>query len=542
MISSFFHRVVISRQYCRLLLLFLAGVISLNVSCIPKQVTQGEIRGSIIVDVLTVPFSLPVGSTVQEALVATGTSISQLDRVDPPLYTVLSDGVVITIVRVTEEFKTVQDTIPFIRQELRNEALLTGETRLVQAGQNGIREVTIRHVYENGVEVSRTVVSEAIIQSPMPEIIMIGVQSSYTPIQIPGMLAYLTSGNAWIIENSTSIRRPIVTTGDLDGRVFSLSPDGNWLLFTRSSSRDPEEEINTLWAVSTTSHTPTLINLRVANVVHFAEWIPNRHYAISYTTVEPRAIAPGWQANNDLFIMPFYSGSPGRPRRVLESSAGGIYGWWGTTFAWSPDGERLLYSRPDGIGFVDIAEESLVPLIDITPLNTYSDWAWIPPAIWGSDGGSLYYITHALPTGLINPEESPYFDLNAISFHGGIDVTIEPQTGMFAFLSSSPLRYDQQELGFSVAFLQAIFPAQSETSRYRLVVLDRDGSNHRIIFPDEGLPGLEPQKPAWSPESLPGGGEYIGIVYQRNLWIVDSITGEAQQITGDGSTIRIDWK
>jgi len=38
------------------------------------------------------------------------------------------------------------------------------------------------------------------------------------------------------------------------------------------------------------------------------------------------------------------------------------------------------------------------------------------------------------------------------------------------------------------------------------------------------------------------GNRAIGLVYQNNLWIVDSVTGDAWQITGDGLTSRIDWK
>ena len=74
-----------------------------------------------------------------------------------------------------------------------------------------------------------------------------------------------------------------------------------------------------------------------------------------------------------------------------------MYGWWGTTFSFSADG-RLAYSRPDGIGLVDQDGGYLKPLLNITPLNTHSDWAWIPPIAWGADGKSLYYVSHASGT------------------------------------------------------------------------------------------------------------------------------------------------
>ena len=77
--------------------------------------------------------------------------------------------------------------------------------------------------------------------------------------------------------------------------------------------------------------------------------------------------------------------------------------------------------------------------------------------------------------------------------------------------------------------------------------MDRDGSNRRVLFPEEGAPGLDPQQVVWSPEPLAaeGGADmayWIAVVYQGNLWLINSQTGEAQQITGDGLIDRLDWR
>jgi hypothetical protein len=96
---------------------------------------------------------------------------------------------------------------------------------------------------------------------------------------------------------------------------------------------------------------------------------------------------------------------------------------------------------------------------------------------------------------------------------------------------------------FSVAYLQAIFPDQSETSGYRLFIIDRDGSNQRSLFPEEGEVGLDPQHVVWSPVSVGTGGDYaITLIYNGNIWIIDVGTGVAHQISGDGLTSRIDWR
>ena len=117
---------------------------------------------------------------------------------------------------------------------VRNESLPEGETRLVQAGANGKQELTYRRILEDNVEISRSVVKAVILQDALPEIlVMIGAQSSVCAAAGPRQTGYLAGGNAWIIDSSTANRTALVTTGDLDGRIFKLSPNGTFLIFTQ---------------------------------------------------------------------------------------------------------------------------------------------------------------------------------------------------------------------------------------------------------------------------------------------------------------------
>jgi len=525
------QRLTLSRSLFTVLL-----AVSLLVSCRSPQVTSADITISITADGETRNVTIPAGSTVTQAMQAAGITVGNQDRVEPPPYTVLGDGNAITLTRVKEVFETEEQIIPFERQVVRNESLPEGETRLVQAGVNGKEELTYRRVLEDEVEISRAVVKSVILQEALPEIMMVGAQSSFAPLPIPGRLVYLSGGNAWIIDTSTANRTALVTTGDLDGRIFELAPNGNFLIFTRRSSKPADQEINTLWAVRTNGSKP--FGTGISNVVHFADWIPGTN-SIAYSTVEPRATAPGWQANNDLHR---YSVTTGAKAKILDAGSGGVYGWWGMTFAFSPGG-RLAYAQPDGIGLVDIDGKYLKPLLDITPLNTHSDWAWLPSIAWGADEKTLYFISHAPPPSLVSEEDSPFFDIGATSFENNATVPIVQQTGMFAYPSVSSLQSSSREKQYQVAYLQAIFPSQSETSRYRLVVMDRDGSNRQTIFPANDAPGLEPQTPAWAPDPIDGqSGDFIAVVYQGNLWLIDSGNGQAYQVTGDGLVTRIDWK
>lgn len=536
------------RLYHRLFILLLSLLLS---ACAAPQATQALIYVTITADGQTVDVQLPAGSTVQQALQNARISLNTLDRVEPPAYTVLGSGEKIRIVRVTESFEVEQQIIPFERQTLRNESLAQDKEVLIQKGKNGLRETTYRRVFEDGAQVSSQPIAmkTVILEQPAPEIVMIGIQAPFLPVKIPGRLFYLRDGNAWVIEGSTGNRRALLTTGDLDGRVFSLSSDGNWLLFTRRASS--AEQINNLWVASLASIDPEtggpeLVDIQIPDVVHFADWLPGSTTRVYFSTVEPRAAAPGWQANNDLNYLTFSdTGWTTNWAILIEPNAGGIYGWWGSTFLWDPSGAlRLAYARPDGIGIVSGKDGARAINFDITPLRTQGDWAWVPGLTWSPDGKFLYTVEHIAPPGSASPEDSQLFNLAVVPLEGGPILPLASQVGMFAYPIASPMQQLGSEVDYQIAYLQATFPTQSETSRYRLAIMDRDGSNQHLLFPPAEATGLEPQRQwgVWSPAALPESNHYaVAVLYQGNLWLVDMTTGDAQQVTGDGLTTRLIW-
>ena len=529
-------------------LIVLATLLALALSgCrLPFTPNAAAISISIIADGATKQVQIPAGSSAEVALKTANLPPGALDKIEPPLYTILNNGDTIKITRVTEKFETQINIIPFEHQTVHNESMAQGANQLIQPGVNGQQELTFRHVYEDGKEVSNAVFKTVVLQAALPEIVMVGVQTPFAPLTIPGKLIYIASGNAWSMETSTANRIHLVTTGDLDGRVLKLSSDRNWLLYTRKSIKPADEEINTLWVLEIGDPKAKPIDLGVSNVIHFADFDPldTENLTVYYSTVEPRAAAPGWQANNNLLRRKFgRNGVLGIEQNIIDANSGGVYGWWGTSYTWSPDKKLLAYSRPDQVGYVSVKGNTLVPLLDITPLQTHSDWALIPSVAWGADSQTLYTVTHAAPPGLVNAEESPNFDLSAFSLESGANVRIATQTGMFAYSAASSVHQAGNEKAYSVAYLQAQSPTQSESSGYRLVIMDRDGSNHRTLFPEEGSPGLNPQNPIWAPATpTNNAGNYVAVIYQGNLYLIDAITGTAHQVTGDRLMQKIDWK
>ena len=522
-------------------------LIAIISGCSSPTVTQAGTNVRLTADGQTIPLVLPPGSTVQQAISAGNLQLGGLDRTDPPLYSLLEDNASIRIIRVKEEFEVEEEAIPFEQLRQPTELLPEGQLQMdpVQKGEPGLRQITSRVLYEDGKEVSRAFFSSEVIKQPVPQIVLVGVLPLISHFEIPGRLAYLFNGDAWIMEGMTNDRRPVITSGDLDGRVFSLSPDANYLLYTRRSA--DVEQINELWVADLSADPVKEIDLQVENIVHFADWIPNSNSKIVFSTVEPRSTPPGWQANNDLYALSFSpSGwvSKWQEKPVLEANSGGIYGWWGMDFLWSPNGDRLAYTRPDGIGLLDFETGAITSTLDILPFQTGGDWAWVPGLSWGPNGDVVYTVNHTPEEGAASPEQSPIFDVVAVPQSTGNPVTLVRQTGMFGYPVASPI---QSGVGngndYQVAYLQAVFPNQSDTSRYRLVAMDRDGSNRRTLFPAEDKPGLEPQQVAWSPAVLPERNSYaIAVLYQGNLWLVDSSTDEATQVTGDGLISRISWR
>ena len=375
-------------------------------------------------------------TTVREALAEAKIALGPLDRVNPDLYVQLEPGLVIAVIRVTEEIDVTREVVPFERQTITNEALAAGETRLAQLGTNGEDEISVRIVYENGVEVSRTQISRVTVSEPVPEILVVGVQDDLPSVPLEGTITYLSNGNAWLMRGSSGSRRALTTEGNLDGRVLRLSPDGRQLLFTTKITAEIDLPLNELWLASTTIVGEKPITLGLQGMLQ-AEWSPVISQSlIAFTTAERTASSPGWRANNDLWLLDLLS-PKSAPVELLPSSTQGLYSWWGTTFAWSPGGDRMAYARADQIGVITMeAGQSLTntitPLVDFTPLKTFSEWVWVPAISWSPDGKFIAATVHGAPLASEPPDESQVFDLWLLSADGSVSAKVASQVGMWA--------------------------------------------------------------------------------------------------------------
>ncbi|NJL54804.1 hypothetical protein HC928_06145 [bacterium] len=111
--------------------------------------------------------------------------------------------------------------------------------------------------------------------------------------------------------------------------------------------------------------------------------------------------------------------------QVVDENGGGSYGWWGTSYQWSPDGERLAYVRADGVGLVDLVSGELGPyILDYDLLNPLGqDWSWRTTVSWTPDSSNLIATVHGPPIGSEDPETSPVFDIGVAAADGSFVVS-----------------------------------------------------------------------------------------------------------------------
>lgn len=469
--------------------------------------------------------------TVENFLSQAGFEYTPDDRIVPPLYTQITDGTRITIVRVQERETCEDEEIPYTVRTIENENFAPGERRIQRDGRDGLQRTCYRIIIQNGVEQERIPVGQpAVIEEPIDEIVFVGVNQTVEPFPVTGTLAYINNGNAWVVQRNSVEKRPLTVSGDLDGLVLALSDNGRYLLYTRESL-DPDF-INELWLIETRGQSSP-VPLNITDVLA-AHWVPRQPDIIAYSTGEKSDLPPGWRAYNNLIEqrVDLVSGRALMVRPVIPESRNDLYFWWGTGFAYSPQGQQIAWSKADGAGLY-AADGTPEPLLTYSFFRVMQNWSWRASLSWSPDGRLLASTVHGDPIADEPPDTSPVFDIAIADAQGRYSATIVERTGMWASPQFSPTTTNPQ-----LAYLQARDPENSIYGEYDLRIADRDGSNTRTIFPDDGMPGITwehfavvPQEYVWSPD-----GRSIAITYLGNIWVIDVESNAARRITVDGQS------
>jgi hypothetical protein len=505
-------------------------------ACRSAQQTPGMII-TLMVDgrerAITQSTSVTVGELIRQQEIELG----ELDEVNPPIYSQVVDGMRITVARVREETSCEEVEVPFQSRTIPNEALEEGQTRLAQPGVTGSEQVCYRVTVRDGVAQDPVPISRVSVAEPQDEIIYVGPSGELDPVAVDGTLAYLSSGNIWMIRGSSTSKQALTSTNDVDGRVLDLSDDGRSLIFTRTVD-DSAGIFNQLWLLPDTAVSTEPVALMPDNVLA-AQWVPGQANTISYSTGEVTDVAPGWRANNDLFVMTFdpQSGEPVTVEPLVPASSFGLYNWWGTRFEWSPSGEQLAWVRADSMGLVDLNSGSFQTLLTYPVFETRQSWSWRATVSFSPDEDLIATTVHGDPVGNEPPQTSPAFHVAVAAADGSFSADIAENTGIWSTPQYAPLAAaDGQQY---IAYLRARDLANSinQGAEYDLVIADRDGSNDRVVFPPAGQRGLNGTAGlTWNPAGM-----QLALVYQGNIWIVDAESGRANQLTLDGNASQPVW-
>ncbi len=512
--------------------------VSLMSACAPSTV-QSNLVITLVVDGRERVFQQPIPITVGEFLLDADVELGALDEVNPPVFSQLTDGMRITVVRVREENECITNELPYRTRTVLNELLAPGEEQLAQSGQVGAEQVCYRVQIRDGVRQQRVEVSRVTTIAPVDQVLYIGPSDQLDPVPIAGTLAYISGRNAWIIRGSSASKRPLTTSSDVDGRVFSLSADGRQLLFTRTV--ETNTTFNRLYLLNDTLGSGSPIPLAPENVL-YADWIPGQPDTFGYSTAERTQTAPGWDADNNLWFMRIdtVTGETLNLDEIVPASLGGLDGWWGTQYQWAPDGSRLAWIRADSVGLVDLTTGDLLPLISYRVYETRQPWSWRATVSWSPDLSTILTTVHGLPLGSEPPETSPVFHVMALALDGSFSVELARNSGIWSMPRFSPLLTDPAgDVYGYIAYLRARSLADSinSSAQYDLILADRDGSNARVIFPTDNGPGLTPDAAfVWSPT-----GRQIAFIYRGDLWVIDVESGLANRLTLDGAASHPVW-
>lgn len=478
---------------------------------------------------------VPVGElqTVGDLLTAQGITLAGRDRVEPPSFTLLTPNLAIRIIRVVEREIPEEETIPFGRETRRDASLPQGESRLLQLGTNGREEIIVRVTLENGVELSREVVTRQVVTAPINEVYVIGTKGSGTPVPISGTIVYLQQGNAWLMREDSSRKRALTLTGDLDGLVFALSADGRWLLFTREPIGGASGQggpLNSLWLLDTRIVNEEPRPLEIENVL-WADWQPcpaaeECPLQVAFSTGVRVPTPPGWRANNDLQRFGMNTdGVRGEVVPVVGTSLP-VFGWWGRQWAWSPTGREIAWGDATRLGIVALESRQERVLAQFQPFETEAAWVWTPQLSWSPDGQYLVATIHRAEDN-ITPEDSTRFDLLRFEPSRNQFVALEENVGPFAM----PLWANSSQILFG----QVEDPSHPVTSRYTIMARLGTGTP-QPLFPAADQPGVDIPATVANPS-----GDAILLLWQEDIYLLSLANPTPLPLTNEGGASHARW-
>ena len=133
-------------------------------------------------------------ATVGQLLAKIHAGVDRNDLVRPSRSAVLTDGSRVSVTKIGVRTKRVRhEVIPAPVQKQDDGSMDAGTTKTVRAGTDGVRDVTYRTRFRNGVVVSRSVVRQRVLRQPVATIVKVGTRTAPVPPPAPAV----SDGGVW---------------------------------------------------------------------------------------------------------------------------------------------------------------------------------------------------------------------------------------------------------------------------------------------------------------------------------------------------------
>lgn len=115
-------------------------------------------------------------TTVADFLAQQGITLNELDRVEPGKEDNVTKDIVVNVIRVEKVTDVVEEPIKFAVVTKNDSSLNKGTEKTITPGQEGIVSKEYEVIIENGVEVSRKLISEKTLKEKQDKVVAVGTK------------------------------------------------------------------------------------------------------------------------------------------------------------------------------------------------------------------------------------------------------------------------------------------------------------------------------------------------------------------------------
>jgi uncharacterized protein YabE (DUF348 family) len=162
-------------------------------------------------------------ATVGEALKQLGVHLGSTDRVTPAATTPLTAGTTIRVQRVQQKSATVTETIAHGTTRRSSSDLYTGQTKVLRAGSDGTRVVTVQRTVVDGKVVATKRLSAKVTKAPVDRVVLVGTKARPTTSSTSSTSSGSTGGSGAAIN---------LARASMWDSIAQCESSGNWHINT----------------------------------------------------------------------------------------------------------------------------------------------------------------------------------------------------------------------------------------------------------------------------------------------------------------------